>query len=156
MSKAKKEVTKEVTNEVETVVTEKATTLKRKSTEQLLSSTEHTEKLAGVLRVLGDIESGREERMEDGVAKQTITNKISKATISIRTNDNEGEKMEKAKALTSKNWAIIKAMRTEVENKNLKLEDLTEVNKEVAELYTILLGFGKKTTVNTMPDEISF
>lgn len=115
--------------------------IERMNTDDLLNSKKHTDKLAGIVRVLGDLEydrakvtTGNEQEAKNKSKRQTITNKTSKPALSLRFDDNEGEKMEKTKKLASKVWGEIQV---------LKKDSSKELSKEVQELYDLLVSFGK-------------
>ncbi len=133
---AKKEV-KETTKEVAT----KETQVARVSTNNLLKSDKAEDKISGVARVLAECYSARNKEEK----RQSVVNKISKGTISLRTGKVSEDDLEKAKGLVNKSWKNIKECMT---------NEKTKLSKEAMELFNLVASFSKKD--NELPDEILF
>jgi len=136
MSKPKNNV--EATGTVESTK-EKST---KNSTESLLTNEKSTYKLAGILRVLGDVVGERE-----GTAKQTTYNKVAKAVKGLLSADEKDEKVSKCKELAVKGWVNIK---------ECKIDSKKELMKENKELFELLISFGYKKGGVALPDSIEF
>ena len=104
--------------EVEVNEVEEGTGVKRMGTGTLLRSKNPKERISGVIRVMGKIEIARSE-----ASNQTVQNKVSKATLNIRTS----EDIVKEELMDC--WADIVRIHPELE---LIREDLkTDIIKDV-------------------------
>lgn len=113
--------------------------VERTSSSKLLRSNNTNDVLAGVLRLLGECKAKRTDEK-----KQTILNRISKATIQLRTNNSvDTDKVKKCQKLIVANYPHIKDC--------LKNEKL-ELNESSNELYELLLSFGTKNSISDLPD----
>lgn len=132
MTKKAKEVVKETAKE----------TVKRLSTKELLKSDNELEKISGVLRVLGDCVHARGKEK-----KQSITNKVSKSTLSIRAGKVSEEDLETVKKSINKCWVNIKSC---------LIDSKEKLSEDSLKLYDFMLTFGRKSTGEDLPDEILF
>jgi len=132
-------MTKKANKVEEVIVTE---TTKRVSTNELLKSDNAADKISGVARVLGECYVGRSKEK-----KQSIVNKVSKATLSLRAGEISDDKIEEAKALVNKSWKNIK---------ECMIDEKKDLSKDSLALYELIISFGKKSPAAFLPDEITF
>lgn len=127
--------------QVETVVA------KRKSMgmKALLNSKEKGCKIAGILKMFGEVE------VLNGAEKQTVSNKTSKAGGNLRDMSEEDissdDNLINAMKLVSSNFGSLKDAMTQKEVK---------LSEEMSEVYTTLLSYGKSKKSDGIPDTFEF
>ncbi len=139
------------TKEVETEVEEaESTGVKRMGTANLMRSKNPKERISGVIRVLGKIEIAR-----TGATSQTVQNKVSKATLNIRTSDDitKEELMDcwgDIVRINPERLLILDDLKTDIikDEKTQKLRDKVEEDRPVIsddfkEVYDKLLMLGR-------------
>lgn len=161
MSKGKKV---EVKEEVKT---------KAKGIEALLTSDQAGDVLAGVIKVMGDCELKR-----SNLAKQTVSNKCSKAGLKLRRKSNDeilgDSKLKGALQFCVENFPAIKECMldssvdvkrdkdgiitngTEQEGLAIQKFENDKWTEEMQETYEYLLTFGHKAKTDKIPATISF
>jgi len=161
MSKGKKV---EVKEEVKT---------KAKGIEALLTSDQLGDVLAGVIKVMGDA-----ELLRSNLAKQTVSNKCSKAGLKLRKKSNDeilgDSKLKETAQFCVKNFPAIKECissssvdvkrdkdgvitnGTEVEGLAIQTFENDKWSTEMQDAYEYLLTFGHKAKSDKIPATISF
>ena len=146
MSKGKTNKTNKVTAKAEVTNEVEATTQKRAGLGMatLLNDSRKGYKLAGVLKMFGKAELLRRD-----VAKQTVTNKVSKAGLKLREMSDEqinaNEDLVNAGKTVQANFGLLKDCMTNKE---------ADFNQELQDAYTILLSQGRKTKYEDVPESL--
>jgi len=116
--------------------------VRRVSTENLLKSDKVEDKISGVARIIGECVAARSKEK-----KQSIVNKVSKSTLSLRSGKVSEDDLELCKQLINASWTNIK---------DCKKDDKVKLSDDALKLYELILTFGRKSATDTLPDEITF
>lgn len=126
---------------------EKVVATKRKSMglKALLSSELKGHKIAGIVKMFGEVE------ILNGAEKQTVFNKVSKVGLRLRDKTDEevmaDETLVNAMKIVSKEFGTLKDA---MKQKDVKL------SKEMNDVYKALISYGKKDKNEYLPDSFEF